>query len=163
MSEQEATTECDPTSYSRALPVPRTCEPVPGSLRCISQCAGTLHNSRIEFLKGIAPSSTAASSTVQHRPARHQDRRRVVRAIIWRWSAALGRSYLQIERYVTKPDPNWTRFACGHFLQADLNEAAGAHAQNPNYNVVRLARHYFHIKPGQADAFWDDVASTESL
>lgn len=43
-------------------------------------------------------------------------------------------------------------------LALALLGAVNAHAQNPNYNVGPVWRvTYFHIKPGQADAFWDDV------
>lgn len=39
-----------------------------------------------------------------------------------------------------------------------LVSAVGAHAQNPNYNVGPVWRvTYIHIKPGQADAFWNDL------
>jgi hypothetical protein len=41
---------------------------------------------------------------------------------------------------------------------AALFGTVSAYAQNPNYNVGPVWRvTYFHIKPGQADAFWDDV------
>jgi ABC-type sugar transport system substrate-binding protein len=39
-----------------------------------------------------------------------------------------------------------------------LLSAVGAGAQNPNYNVGPVWRvTYFHIKPAQGDAFWNDV------
>ncbi len=39
-----------------------------------------------------------------------------------------------------------------------LLSAAGARAQNPNYNVGPVWRvTYFRIKPAQGDAFWNDV------
>jgi hypothetical protein len=44
------------------------------------------------------------------------------------------------------------------FFVLVLQGAIAARAQNPNYNVGSVWRvTYFHIKPGQADAFWDDV------
>ena len=39
-----------------------------------------------------------------------------------------------------------------------LLSAVGAKAQNPNYNAGPVWRvTYFHIKPAQGDAFWNDV------
>jgi hypothetical protein len=43
-------------------------------------------------------------------------------------------------------------------LFISLLSAVGARAQNPNYNVGPVWRvTYFHIKPAQGDAFWNDV------
>jgi len=64
MSEQEATHQnaTQPLIQERCL-CRELCEPVPGSLRCISQCAGTLHQFPDRVPEGIRASSTAASST----------------------------------------------------------------------------------------------------
>jgi hypothetical protein len=40
---------------------------------------------------------------------------------------------------------------------ATLLTALPAHAQNPNYDVGQVWRvNYYHIKPGQGEAFWKD-------
>lgn len=44
------------------------------------------------------------------------------------------------------------------FFLAVLLSAVPAHGQSPYYNVGPVWRvNYIHIKPGQADAFWNDV------
>ena len=47
---------------------------------------------------------------------------------------------------------------CTTLLVAMLLSALPCHAQNPNYDVGQVWRvTYYHIKPGQGEAFWKDV------
>src|SRR6516162_8564371 len=50
------------------------------------------------------------------------------------------------------------RLLWAFLLVLALSVALPARAQNPNYDVGPVWRvTYYHIKPGQADAFWKDI------